>query len=80
MIIVFGSFEPLSMEATMVQRQKHAAFSVRPDGGALQSLADKRRPSPGTEGWHAVISADGSTTLWRRRGRIASVSAVRHGD
>ena len=62
----------------MIQRLKTSVLSKPRDSDAATAVADGQRPGP--SGWHAVASASGSTTLWRRRGRLATVSSLRRGD
>jgi len=46
------------------------------DSDAVRSEAAGPRAPSGSRGWHAVVSAGGTTTLWRRRGRIAAVRSA----
>jgi hypothetical protein len=64
------------MEASVILHLKTTVPAKSRDSDAVRAAAGPRAPS-GSRGWQAVVSAGGSTTLWRRRGRIASVRAVR---
>ena len=60
----------------MILRLKTSIPSKTRDSDAATAAADGPRLRPGPRGWHAVASAGGSTTLWRRRGRLATVSSI----
>jgi len=67
----------VSMEADLILRLKTRILSKTRHSDAATAAADIPRPGP--RGWHAVASAGGSTTLWRRRGRLATVSSLQRG-
>lgn len=52
-------------------RPKTTASPNAGEGEVVVDAADGPRAPSGTRGWHAVASPNGSTTLWRRRGRVA---------
>jgi hypothetical protein len=65
------------MEASVILHLKTTVPAKSRDSDAVRAAAGGPRAPSGSRGWQAVVSAGGSTTLWRRRGRIASVRAVR---
>ncbi|MEQ9333996.1 hypothetical protein [Thalassobaculum sp.] len=52
-------------------RPKTTASPKAREGEVDLDAADGPRAPSGTRGWQAVAAPDGSTTLWRRRGRVA---------
>lgn len=64
----------------MVSRLKTTEASKFQAGAGAFAVGEGPHAPAGTRGWHAVDSAGGSTTLWRRRGRIAPIRPRRRDD
>lgn len=54
-------------------RPKTTASPKAREAEVVLDAADGARAPSGTRGWQAVVSPNGSPTLWRRRGRVARV-------
>lgn len=61
----------------MILRPKPGAQAKTHFADSDQPAATGPRVPSGTQGWKVAVSPQGTTTLWRRRGRLASVSRLR---
>lgn len=71
---IVGRFPTASVEAAMILRPKPAAPSKTTVADSADGAARGPRAPSGTRGWQVAGSPDGTTTLWRRRGRLATLS------
>lgn len=66
--------------AAMFLRPKTSNSPKSQSGDTVFAVSDGPHAPSGSRDWQATASAEGSTTLWRRRGRIAPAPSVRRND
>ena len=70
---IVGRGPTAPVEAAMILRPKPAAPSKPALADAADGPARGPRAPAGTRGWQVAGSPDGTTTLWRRRGRLTTL-------